>query len=165
MEDIMSDIWEGQCFCGKIRYRQHRRPMFIHCCHCTDCQRQTGSAFAINALIEADRVELLNGEPVMVTLSTDSGRPHDVYRCDNCQSALWSDYGRRGWLRFMRVATLDRPGDFTPDVHIYTRSKLTWVQLPEGARAFEAYYNTKAEWPEESMARYKAALSAASGHG
>ena len=157
----MPEICDGQCFCGSIRYRLHSRPMFVHCCHCSDCQRQTGSAFAINALIEADRVELLAGRPVVVSLSTDSGHPHDVYRCEACQSPLWSDYGRRGWLYFVRVATLDKPGAFVPDVHIYTRTKLPWVVLPEGAKVFEGYYDTRAEWPEDSLSRYKAARATA----
>jgi Uncharacterized conserved protein len=98
----MTEIFEGGCFCGRIRYRQHGRPMFIHCCHCRDCQRQTGGAFAVNALIESDRIDILQGEPVVVTLPTDSGYAHDVARCPECQSALWSDYGRRGWMHFMR---------------------------------------------------------------
>jgi hypothetical protein len=159
----MDEIHEGGCFCGQIRYRMQGRPMFIHCCHCTDCQRQTGSAFAVNAVIETDRVEILSGAPVVVTLPTDSGRPHDVYRCEACQSALWSDYGRRLWLSFLRVTTLDEPAGFVPDVHIYTRSKLPWVVLPEDAAAFEDYYDMKALWPAESLARRKAASDKAKG--
>jgi len=149
----MSEPIEGGCFCGRIRYRLKRRPMFVHCCHCRDCQRQLGSAFVVNGIVEAENVELLQGKPVMVTLSTDSGRPHDVYRCPDCQSALWSDYGRRKWLSFVRLATLDRPSEFPPDVHIYTRSKLDWVPLPAGAGVFEAYYDLEAEWPKESLDR------------
>ncbi|WP_018235222.1 GFA family protein [Ensifer sp. BR816] len=159
----MNDAIEGGCFCGRIRYRLKRRPMFVHCCHCRDCQRQVGSAFAINGLVEAENLEMLSGEPVMVSLSTDSGRPHDVYRCAECQSALWSDYGRRKWLCFLRLATLDRPSEFPPDVHIYTRSKLAWVPLPAGARVFEAYYDTQAEWPQESLERLNVARAKTKG--
>ena len=153
----MDETFDGQCFCGKVRYRMHGRPMFIHCCHCRDCQLQTGSAFAINGLIEAERIELVEGAPKPVSMRTDSGHPHDIYRCEACQSALWSDYGGRTWLRFVRMATLDRAGEFVPDVHIFTRSKLPWVVLPQGARAFEEYYSTRAEWPPESFARREAA--------
>jgi hypothetical protein len=158
---MMDETFDGQCFCGKLRYRMHGRPMFIHCCHCRDCQQQVGSAFAVNGLIEADRLELIEGEPVAVAMRTDSGHPHDIYRCEACQSPLWSDYGKRGWLLFLRMATLDRAAEFMPDVHIYTRSKLPWVVLPEGARAFEEYYSSKAEWPEESIARREAARAKA----
>lgn len=153
----MPDTRKGQCFCGKVSYRLNRDPMFVHCCHCRDCQRQTGSAFAVNGLIEAECVELLAGRPAPVRMKTDSGHPHDIFRCEDCGSALWSDYGQRGWLLFVRLATLDDPAQYLPDVHIYARSRLPWVTLPEGARVFEEYYDVKAEWPAESQARYKAA--------
>jgi hypothetical protein len=153
----MDEIFEGSCFCGRIHYRMRGRPMFIHCCHCTDCQHQTGGAFAINALIEAERVVIVQSEPVAVTMSTDSGHPHDIYRCPECQTALWSDYGRRRWMLFIRVSTLARRAEFTPDVHIFTRSKVPWVRLPDDADAFDEYYSTKALWPPESLARREAA--------
>lgn len=149
---------EGGCFCGFVRYRLETPPMFVNCCHCTDCQKQVGSAFAINALIERDRVTLLRGEPEAIEMKTDSGRPHDIYRCPKCKSAVWSDYGRRRVLAFVRVATLDTPSVLPPDVHIFTRSKLDWVVLPDGARAFEEYYDMEKEWPPESLARREALL-------
>ena len=101
----------GRCACGAVRYRLKTRPMFVHCCHCHDCQRQGGGAFAINALIETDRIELLRGEPTPVRMPTDSGRPHDIYRCADCGTAMWSDYGGRPAMRFVRVATLLLHGD------------------------------------------------------
>jgi hypothetical protein len=149
---------EGGCFCGFVRYRLETPPMFVHCCHCTDCQKQAGSAFAINALIERDRITLLSGELEAIEMKTDSGRPHDIYRCPKCKSAVWSDYGRRRILAFVRVATLDTPSALVPDVHIFTRSKLDWVVLPEGARAFAEYYDMEKEWPAESLARRNALL-------
>ncbi len=148
----------GACFCGAVRYRLETPPLFVHCCHCIDCQKQTGSAFAINAIIENDRFTLLSGEPERIAMKTDSGHPHDIYRCPHCKSALWSDYGRRGLVRFVRVATLDEASALPPDVHIYTRSKLDWVVLPPGARVFEAYYDMEKEWPPESLARRDALL-------
>jgi hypothetical protein len=154
----MQTHFEGGCSCGAVRYRLAGPPMFVHCCHCKDCQRQTGSAFVINALIETHRVAVLSGVPKPVSMPTDSGRPHDIYRCPDCMVAVWSDYGRRGVLRFVRVGTLDEPAALSPDVHIYTRSKLAWVRLPEGVPAFDAYYDTKALWPAESLARRAAIL-------
>jgi len=147
---------EGGCSCGAVRYRLLSQPLFVHCCHCLDCQRQTGSAFVLNALIEADRVERLAGEPEPVSMPTDSGRPHDVYRCPKCRVAVWSDYGRRGVMLFVRVGTLDDPSALTPDVHIYTRSKLPWITLPDDVPAFEVYYDMKALWPAESLKRREA---------
>jgi hypothetical protein len=154
----MEDDLSGGCACGAVRYRLTSAPMFVHCCHCRDCQRQTGSAFVINALIETDRVAMLAGAPEPVAMPTDSGSPHDIYRCPACRTALWSDYGRRKVLRFVRVGTLDRPAALPPDVHIYTRSKLPWVALPEGAPAFEAYYDSATLWPAASLDRRRAIL-------
>ncbi|WP_176086346.1 GFA family protein [Martelella sp. HB161492] len=150
-------VFEGGCFCGAVRFRMHGRPMFVHACHCKDCQRQTGGPFVVNGLIEADRLAVTQGSPQITTLPTDSGYPHDVVRCSDCGTALWSDYGRRGWMAFIRIATLDEPGSFQPDVHIYTRSKLPWLPLPAAARSFAEYYDMKQEWPPESLARREAA--------
>jgi hypothetical protein len=149
---------EGGCACGAVRYRLTSAPLFVHCCHCRDCQRQTGSAFVLNALIEADRVELLGAEPRPDRQPTDSGLPHDIFRCEACGVAVWSRYGGVEALRFVRVGTLDDPAAVTPDVHIYTRSKLPWVRLPEGALAFEAYYDSREVWPPESLERRRAVL-------
>lgn len=148
---------QGGCACGAVRYRLKSGPMFVHCCHCADCQRQAGSAFVINALIETDRIEVLSGELVPTAMPTESGRPHIVYRCKICGTTLWSDYGDRKVMSFLRATTLDDRDALTPDVHIFTRSKLPWVTLPQGARAFEAYYDMAQEWPPESLAR-RAAL-------
>ena len=154
----MDESFDGQCFCGRVHYRMHGRPMFIHCCHCRDCQQQAGSAFVINGLIEAARIETVDGAPKAVTMRTDSGHPHDIYRCEACQSALWSDYGRRGVMVFVRVATLDQAHDIAPDAHIFTRSKMPWVVLPPGAHSFDVYYDMQKEWSKESLARRAAIL-------
>lgn len=132
--------------------------MIVHCCHCRDCQRQTGSAFVLNALIEADRVELLSGTPEAIPMPTDSGEPHVIHRCPACRTALWSTYGGRIRIRFVRVGTLDDPAALPPDVHIFTRSKLPWVALPKGAPAFEEYYELKTVWPRASLERRRQAL-------
>ena len=154
----MTESFDGGCACGALRYRMRSRPMFVHCCHCKDCQRQTGSAFVLNALIEADRVELVAGDPVPSPMPTDSGRPHRVFRCPDCGTAVWSEYGGVKALRFIRVGTLDDPAALPPDVHIYTRSKLPWVALPPDTPAFEAYYRSGELWPAASLERRKAAL-------
>jgi hypothetical protein len=131
--------------------------MFVHCCHCTSCQTETGSAFVINALIESGEVETLRGEPVAVMTPTESGRGQQIWRCPECEVALWSNYGgARDIIRFVRVGTLDNPRVVEPDIHIYTRSKLPWVPLPEGALAVEEYYDIASIWPEESLQRRKA---------
>jgi len=152
----MAENLEGGCACGAARYRLASPPMFVHCCHCRDCQRQTGTAFVLNALIEADRVALLSGDLKEITLPTQSGRGQKIYRCGSCEIALWSVYGGIDKLRFVRIGTLDNPAALTPDVHIFVRSKLPWVKLPEGVPTFEAYYDSKTLWPAASLERRRA---------
>jgi hypothetical protein len=154
---------DGGCACGALRYALKAEPMFVHCCHCRDCQRQTGSAFVINALIETALVERRGVEPVRFEMPTESGRPHGVYRCPSCGTAVWSEYGGLAPLRFVRVGTLDDSHALAPTVHIYTRSKQPWVVLPAGVPAFEAYYDAAKLWPAESLARRAAVFAAARG--
>jgi len=150
---------EGGCACGAVRYRLNGAPMVVHCCHCTSCQTETGSAFVINAVIERDRVTLLAGEPEPVMTPSESGRGQEVFRCPSCRVALWSHYSSRK-AAFVRGGTLDAPGDVEPDVHIFTRSKLPWVRLPEGAKAYEAFYADPGEvWSADGRARWKALMA------
>jgi hypothetical protein len=143
---------EGGCSCGAVRYRLTSEPLFVHCCHCLNCQRQTGSAFVINVLIESDRVELLAGEPHAVPVPRSEDKTQTIWRCPTCEVALYSDYGSpRVW--FVRAGTLDDPAAVAPDVHIYTRSKLPWVELPESVPAFDVYYDSKKLWPAASLER------------
>jgi hypothetical protein len=133
--------------------------MFVHCCHCRWCQRETGSAFALNALIEASRVVFLSGTPDVIDTPSNSGKGQKIARCPTCRIALWSNYGGAGDLiRFVRVGTLDDPDRFPPDIHIFTMSKQPWVVLPQGAPAVPEYYRSADYWPEESLARRRAVL-------
>ena len=145
---------EGGCACGEVRYRLMSDPLFTHCCHCLNCQRQTGSAFVINILIETDRVELLAGEPLPVDVPR-GGSKQRIFRCPTCEVAVYSRYTRAG-IRFVRSGTFDDPSSVTPDVHIYTRSKLRWVTLPESVPAFTTCYDVKKLWPAASLDRVKA---------
>ena len=151
----MSVQREGGCACGSVRYRLASDPLFVHCCHCLNCQRQTGSAFVVNVLVETDRLELLRGEPVAVDVPRDDGSSQRIWRCPACQIALFSQYTSPK-VRFVRAGTLDDPSSVEPDVHIYTRSKLPWVTLPESVPAFPVYYETEKLWPETSLERLAA---------
>lgn len=158
-----TDVHEGGCACGYVRFRMESRPLIVHCCHCSWCQRQSGSAFAVNALIEADRVSLLQGDVVEIEVPSPSGANQKISRCPNCQVAVWSNYlvlsgGIGSLVRFIRVGSLDDPGKLPPDVHIYTSSRLPWVVLPPDALAVEEYYVTREVWPEESLERRSALL-------
>ena len=134
--------------------------MFVHCCHCLDCQRQTGSAFVINALIETERLELQGAEPERFEMPTDSGRPHGIYSCQSCGTAVWSEYGGLSTLRFVRVGTLDEPAlarARRPHLHAVEGSRGS--QLPDGVPAFEGYYDAMKLWPSESLERRSSVLA------
>jgi len=150
-------VREGGCSCGAVRYRLTSDPMFVHCCHCLNCQRQTGSAFVINLLIEPERVELLAGELEAVDVPRDDGSVQRIFRCPGCQVAIYSEYGRPE-VRFVRAGTLDDPSTVAPDVHIFTRSKLDWVGLPDSVPAVDVYYDRHELWPAASLERLDAAF-------
>ena len=150
---------DGRCTCGAVRYRMTSRPMIVHCCHCRWCQRESGAAFALNAMIESDRVELLEGTPEVVVTPTLSGKGQKISRCPTCRIALWSNYAGAGdKFRFVRVGTLETPDELKPDIHIFTASKQPWVLLPPGIPSVPAYYDRNDYWPEASLKRRLAQL-------
>jgi hypothetical protein len=148
---------EGGCTCGEVRYAMTSAPLFVHCCHCRWCQRETGASFALNALIEADRVVLRKGDPEIVHTPSASGKGQKITRCRTCKIALWSNYAGAGdKARFVRVGTLDDPDRLPPDIHIFTASKQPWVVLPPGIPAVPEYYDLERHWPAASLERRKA---------
>ena len=152
---------DGGCTCRHVRYRMTTAPLFVHCCHCRWCQRESGSSYALNAMIEADRVELLHGGVDVVLTPSDSGKGQKISRCPICRVAVWSNYAGAGdAVRFVRVGTLDEPDRLPPDIHIFTMSKQPWVVIASGVPAVPEYYDRDAHWPKESLAR-RAALMAA----
>ncbi len=156
----MTEHPEGGCTCGHVRYSVSSEPMIVHCCHCSWCQRQTGTAFALNALIESDRVRLLQGDVETLTIASPSGSGQIIARCPKCRVAVWSNYqmsGLRERIRFIRVGTLDNPDLMPPDVHIYTTSKQAWVRLPDKALTAETFYDYAQTWSPDSLNR-RAAL-------
>jgi hypothetical protein len=154
------DVYEGGCTCRHVRYRMTTRPLFVHCCHCRWCQRETGSAFVLNAMIEAERVELLSGDVDVVDTPSESGKGQKISRCPRCRVAVWSNYAGAGDLiRFVRVGTLDEPDRLPPDVHIFTMSKQPWVVLPQATPAYHEYYKAADIWPADSLARREVFLA------
>ena len=147
-------VLDGGCTCRAVRYRMHGAPLIVHCCHCRWCQRETGASFALNALIEADRVELLGGAPEVVVTPSESGVGQRISRCPQCRVAVWSHYGGSGEkIRFVRVGTLDEPDRLAPDIHIYTASKQPWVVLDGRVPAVPAYYDVEQQWRPASLER------------
>jgi hypothetical protein len=155
-----TDVLDGGCTCREMRFRLLSKPLFVHCCHCRWCQRETGASFALNAMIEADRVLTLAGEPEVVLTPTLSGKGQKISRCPTCRVALWSTYSGAGdAVRFVRVGTLDMPDRLPPDIHIFTESKQPWVILPPGTPAVAQYYNRDKYWPADSLERRRILLS------
>jgi hypothetical protein len=161
----MTRTLEGGCTCGKVRYRLRRDPMITHCCHCSWCQRETGSAFVINAVIETSEVELLAGPPIVTLTPSESGKGQLIARCPDCQVAVWSHYPTaREAAAFIRVGTLDDKAAITPDVHIFTSTKASWVGLNDGKPAFDEFYpDAGAVWSPEARTRWAAVLASRSG--
>lgn len=150
---------EGGCDCRAVRYRMATRPLFVHCCHCRWCQRESGASFALNAMIESDRLELRAGAPRLVMTPSESGQGQQIARCPHCQVALWSHYAGSGpCVSFVRVGTLDEPDRLPPDIHIFTASRQPWVLLPPGTPAVPEYYDRQQLWPAASLARREALL-------
>src|SRR5665213_2035079 len=145
---------DGGCDCGAVRYRMATRPLFVHCCHCRWCQRESGASFALNAMIEADRVVQLGAPPEIVETPSNSGEGQRIARCTNCRIAVWSNYAGAGpWIRFVRVGTLDMPDHLPPDIHIFTASKQPWIELPTSVPSVPEYYDRDSYWPPDSLAR------------
>ena len=148
---------QGGCTCKQIRYELKMPPLFVNCCHCHWCQRETGSAFVINAMLEEDYVALLTGSPELIETPSESGKGQKIYRCPNCRIAVWSHYAGAGThVYFIRVGTLDNPDNLPPDIHIFTESKQAWVILPEDVPQVLQYYDYKQYWPVESQNRLQA---------
>jgi hypothetical protein len=145
---------EGGCTCRQVRYRLIGMPLIVHACHCRWCQRETGTAHALNALYEADRVVHTGGEPEIVVTPSASGKGQKIARCPTCRVAVWSNYPQAGpAIRFVRVGTMDNPDICPPDIHIFTSSKQPWVTLPAGAKTVPEFYDLDAVWPAESLER------------
>lgn len=150
---------EGGCDCRTVRYRLETVPLFVHCCHCRWCQRESGASFALNAMIEADRVTELAERPELINTPSESGSGQVIARCAKCKVAVWSHYAGAGPLvKFIRVGTLDNPDLLPPDIHIFTASKQAWVRLPDGVPAVVEYYEPEHHWPRESLARRQVLL-------
>ena len=149
---------EGGCLCGDIRYEVNGSPMIVHACHCTRCQKRLGTAFAVNFWIESDRVQITSGNPEKSgAVDSEEGGSSEVWACGKCGSGLWTIYRAAGGNSlFVRAGTLDDPSAFPPDVHIYTSTKHSWVQIPDDVPSYEGYYNFRDVWPEKSQQRFRA---------
>ena len=154
---------EGGCDCKFIRYRMTTPPLIVNCCHCLWCQRESGGAFVLNAMIEADRVQITTGNSPLFVRTPTHSCPNPVEgndgqliaRCPKCYVAVWSNYSGPN-VTVVRVATFDDPNILPPDVHVFTESKTKWLTLPEDARVFPRFYQKQNVWSRESLERVEA---------
>ncbi len=144
---------DGRCTCGKVKFQLLNKPLIVHCCHCTWCQRETGASFALNAFIETHNVKLLQGETEIVPVPTSSAGGQKIVRCSSCKIALWGHYtGAGDVISFVRMGTLEKP--LKPDIHIYTSTQQEWLELADDIPRVEEYYQKKDYWPAEHIERF-----------
>ena len=156
-EDVRYPLLGG-CTCRRVRYRLLMQPMIVHCCHCSWCQRETGSAFVVNALVEANQVQLDQGGLETVDTPSSSGRGQKIVRCQTCKIAVWSHYSPGRAVKFLRVGTLDDPGACAPDIHIFTSTRQRWFELPQGVPAVQEYYRRIDYWSADAIERFNRAV-------
>ena len=155
---------EGRCACGALAYGLAERPLYVHACHCTRCQRETGGPFAHHLMVETANLQLLQGQPLFTRVPTDSGRRHWVARCAQCHMAVWNAHGSRTpVIVYLRVGTLDDPRPWPPMAHIYVRSRQPWVALDPTVPQFSGSYDARRTWPDASLARYEQAKARRTG--
>ncbi|MCJ8191883.1 GFA family protein [Sphingomicrobium aestuariivivum] len=146
----------GRCACGKVEVEVTGAPIITHACHCSYCQRESGSAFGLNCLYEAGRVAITGPVETVVT-GSESGKDQWILRCKHCHVAVSGHYHHtREKIHFVRAGVL---GDRTvrPDCHIHASAKMDWVGLDPDIPAFEGFYDARTFWTDEQMARWKAA--------
>ncbi|KAH6625495.1 Mss4-like protein [Boeremia exigua] len=153
----------GGCYCGAVRYRILTAPLFCYACHCIDCQKATGSAFALHATIEAYNISIISKtKPSLITSRREPSKPQNIARralCSTCGTILWGNDSGWGYaVNDVMIGTLDFPGIMEPDAHSFVGSKLGWISLPSGARATKGQFDYKKEWPKSSLKRLEVCL-------
>lgn len=128
---------EGGCNCGAIRYRAEGAPVVVAQCHCTNCRKQSGSAFSVNLLFKKDAVSHDGDLTVYEDKDTLSGNPVLRKFCGRCGSPIFSETTDGRGMLVVKAGTLDDPAPFAPAVSIWTATALPWVTLPEGQMKFE----------------------------
>ena len=139
-------------------------PIFVNNCHCSQCQKQTGSTSVVNMFYEAEYLTQLSGDTSRHVVKAGSGGDHVIVRCAQCGTAMWSHYPRLGeFAAGIRAGTLDDPASVTPDAAIYVSERMPWVTLPEGIPAFETQYSPAELLPPERFERLKRLAAKAAG--
>lgn len=128
--------YDGGCLCGRVRYRLTDEPLTLYACHCTDCQRRTGTAFALSMVVTRSSLELVKGDPQSYAIEMPDGRPKGGRFCAACSAHLWGEPRNFPQLVVIQPGTLDDTSWLRPIGHIWTRSAQPWLSLPEGSLNF-----------------------------
>lgn len=131
----MSEI-EGGCNCGAVRYRLSGAPMAVAVCHCSNCRRQSGSAFSVNVVVRDDAMHVSGKLTTWEDPDTESGQPVLRQFCATCGSPIRSLSATSPKLAIVKAGTADDPGQFVPAIHVWTSSALPWVDIPAGLPQF-----------------------------
>lgn len=149
----------GSCFCGAVRYQLLTPPLFCYACHCSDCQKATGSVFACFTTIEAEHLVSIGATtPHLTRRVRPSGLVRVAASCPQCGTILWAGGDKDPVTTDVRTGTLDHPELMEPDLHAYIESKIPWIELPAGARTCKGAYDFRTAWPKSSLKRFDAAV-------
>jgi len=129
--------YTGRCFCGSAQYRVAEEPLVVYACHCTDCQKRSGSAFGLSMWVRRGALEITRGEARADAPLTADGRPRPGRVCPLCSTRLWSEPPHRPGLAVLRPGTLDDTSWIRPMAHLWTRSAQRWFTFPEGVPRYE----------------------------
>ena len=135
--NAMNPPYTGQCLCGAVQYKVNEGPLVVYACHCTDCQKRSGSAFGLSMWVHRNAIEVTKGEATLQTLKHSDGRPRFVRICAECGTRLWSEPAKRQELAVIRPGTLNDTSSLRPAAHIWTRSAQPWVVIPEDAIRYD----------------------------
>ena len=152
----------GGCFCGSTRYRLETAPLFCYACHCTDCNKQTGSVYACFTSIENDHITSIGALPPKITTAIRSGGIiRHMASCGKCGTRLWASGDTTPVTADIATGTLDLPELMEPDLHSYIESKISWAILPESAKTCRGPFDYRKHWPKSSLKRLEAAVQRA----
>jgi hypothetical protein len=127
----------GGCQCRNIRYEVRSEPMAMWACHCTECQRQTGGAFALSMMMSRADVVVTAGAPKEWLRTADSGRTMVCVYCPDCGNRLWHNPTANAAIAILKPGTLDDTSWLVPIGHIWTRSAQPWFQIPADTVNYE----------------------------
>jgi len=128
----MAPPYTGRCFCEAVQYRITEEPLTFYACHCTDCQKRSGSAFGLSMWVNRSAIEVTHGHAALQISSGHDDRLRHGRVCIQCNTRLWSEPENQPQLAVVRPGTLDDTSWLRPVAHVWTKSAQPWFEFPEG---------------------------------